>query len=177
MLKHAPMPRASWIAAIGASSVLFSLAFACAAPLAALAALCALRFSLRAGVLAVAGAWLANQAVGYLLLGYPLEAASFGWGGAIGLAALAALAAARLLSARASGMMAALVAFAAALGADQLALFASSFLLPTGPEAFSASTIVYVAQINGLAFALFLCLQALGERLGLAGSRSAALAA
>jgi hypothetical protein len=177
MLKHAPMPRASWIAAIGASSVLFSLAFACAAPLAALAALCALRFSLRAGVLAVAGAWLANQAVGYLLLGYPLEAASFGWGGAIGLAALAALAAARLLCARASGMMTALAAFAAALGADQLALFAASFLLPTGPEAFSASTIVYVAQINGLAFALFLCLQALGERLGLAGSRSAALAA
>jgi hypothetical protein len=161
-------PRAGWIALMAASSLAFSLAFACAAPLAALAALAALRFGLRAGALAVLGAWVANQAAGYGLLGYPMEASSFAWGGALGLAALAAFAAARFARDRANSMIAAHAAFAAALCADQIALYAASFLLPTGPEAFSAATISYVAQINGLAFALFLCLQAAGERLGLA---------
>jgi hypothetical protein len=172
-----PAPRASWLALIAAASVAFSLAFACAAPLAAVAALCALRFPARMGALAVAGAWAANQAVGYGVLGYPVEAASLAWGGALGLAALAAFAAARALSQRASpGLMTALVAFAAALGADQLALYAASFALPAGAEAFSAATIAYVAQVNGLAFALFLCLQALGERFGVAQQRLKAAA-
>jgi hypothetical protein len=79
---------ALWIALIAALTVGGSVAFACAAPLAAIAALAALTMRRVEGVALVVTAWLANQLVGFGILDYPLDVSTFGWGGAIGAAAV-----------------------------------------------------------------------------------------
>src|SRR5262249_21569049 len=54
-----------------AAALSASLIFACAAPFAAFAALAAGVLSRRNALLAIAAAWLANQAIGFGVLGYP----------------------------------------------------------------------------------------------------------
>src|SRR3954462_4631533 len=81
---------AIWIALVSGSSVLFSLALACATPFAALATVSGLALRRGPALALVGTAWLANQAVGYGLLNYPRTPDSFAWGAAIGIAALAA---------------------------------------------------------------------------------------
>jgi len=72
-----------------AAAILFSFAFACATPFPALTALAALHLR-RSDALALTGiAWVANQAIGYGLLGYPQTWDSFAWGGVIGVSAFA----------------------------------------------------------------------------------------
>ena len=75
-----------WIALVASCTVLASVAFACAAPLAAVATFAGTRMRVRAGCVVVGVAWLANQLIGYLLLGYPRTWDSLGWGAAIGIA-------------------------------------------------------------------------------------------
>src|SRR5262249_47157523 len=80
-----PMPLlAGWIALIAALTVGGSLAFACAAPLAAIAALASLTMRQVEGIALVVMAWLANQLVGFAIPGYPLDLSTFGWGRALG---------------------------------------------------------------------------------------------
>ncbi len=71
---------------------LASFAFACATPFAALAVIAAAMLRLRTAILVVAAAWLVNQAIGFGLLGYPVDANTILWGLVIGAAALAATA-------------------------------------------------------------------------------------
>src|SRR6476659_10664861 len=79
-----PMPLlAVWIALIAALTVGGSLAFACAAPFAAIAALASLTMRRAEGIALVVTAWLANQLAGFGILGYPLYLTTFGCGGAI----------------------------------------------------------------------------------------------
>jgi hypothetical protein len=72
--------------------VLASLAFACATPFAAFAALAGAMLPLSAALLVVMAAWIVNQAIGFGVLGYPMEMNTLLWGLAIGVAALAATA-------------------------------------------------------------------------------------
>jgi hypothetical protein len=76
--------RGLWISALVAASVASTFAFSCAAPLAAFAAIAALTLGRREALVAVGGAWLANQAVGFAFLHYPMEASTLGWGAALG---------------------------------------------------------------------------------------------
>jgi hypothetical protein len=76
--------RATWIALLGSSSVLFSFALACATPFAALAAIAGTRMPRHWALMLVGFAWAANQTIGYSILGYPRTTDSFGWGVAIG---------------------------------------------------------------------------------------------
>ena len=69
-----------WILLLTAASVFVTLGMACATPFAALATLAALHMSRRDGLALIGIAWLADQAVGYGLLGYPRTANSFAWG-------------------------------------------------------------------------------------------------
>jgi hypothetical protein len=71
-----------------AACVLASLAFACATPFAAFAALAGAMLPLSAAL----AAWIVNQAIGFGVLGYPMEMNTLLWGLAIGVAALAATA-------------------------------------------------------------------------------------
>ena len=87
-----------------AACVLASLTFACATPFAAFAALAGAMLPLSAALPVVLAAWIVNQAIGFGVLGYPMEMNTLLWGLAIGVAALAATAVSarvpRLLPAR-----------------------------------------------------------------------------
>ena len=72
--------------------MLASLAFACATPFAAFAALAGAMLPSSAALLVVMAAWIVNQAIGFGVLGYPMEMNTLLWGLAIGVAALAATA-------------------------------------------------------------------------------------
>jgi len=73
--------------------------YACAAPFAAFAVFAAVALSERDALRVVVALWLANQAIGYLLLGYPRTANSFMWGLAIGGAAVVSLLVAQWIAA------------------------------------------------------------------------------
>ena len=78
---------------------LTSFAFACATPFAAFAAFAGATLPLSAALPVVVAAWIINQAIGFGLLGYPVELNTVLWGFAIGMAALIATAASRWLGA------------------------------------------------------------------------------
>ena len=63
-----------WAGFLVAASAVGSLVFACATPFAAVAAVAAITLPLRPALAASVGVWLANQAVGYGLLAYPIDA-------------------------------------------------------------------------------------------------------
>jgi hypothetical protein len=71
---------------------LASFLFACATPFAAFAALAGAMLPLSAALPVVAAAWIVNQAIGFGMLGYPMELNTLLWGLAIGAAALLATA-------------------------------------------------------------------------------------
>lgn len=160
----------SWIVLVAVMSVAFSLVFACAAPFAALAAYAGALLTRRMAVVLVAAAWAANQLTGFLLLGYPRQWDSVGWGLAIGVAAVvAALVAARLRHAALRPVVALTLSLASASMTYEVILLAAAQVLPSGPDAFSWAVIAYVLRIDALAFAGLLLL----HRLAVAGGFTA----
>jgi hypothetical protein len=150
-----------WVALIAALSVGGSYVYACAAPFAAIGALAARKMDLATGLTLVALTWIANQIVGYGLLGYPQTANSFAWGGAIGLGAVAALFAARMIENLGWGTVAATVAsFAVAFIAYEATLYLASFGLG-GSDTFSFDIVARIFGINAVAFAGILALYAI----------------
>jgi len=143
---------ALWIGLVTIGSVVGSLAFACAAPLAATAAVAGLKMRTGEGLALVAAAWLANQLVGFLVLDYPQSWDSFAWGAAIGIASVIAFAAAALLARMRLPELAAIAAaFAAAFGVYEAALYAATAALPSSSEAFSGAVIVRILEVNAVA--------------------------
>lgn len=119
----------------------------------------------------VLAAWVANQAIGYGILGYPHSADSYAWGVAIGLAAMLALAAGRTVTASlaSTGAAAAMtVAFIAAFVVYEATLYAASFLLPSSEAAFSLRVVAYILQVNTLGLAALLLLRWIAELVGMA---------
>jgi hypothetical protein len=155
-----------WLGGLSAASAAFSVALACAMPFAALAAFAAGRLSRRDGLLVMAGAWAANQAVGFLLLDYPATSDSIAWGAALLLAALLAAGAAGLVAGRRPGWRALAAGFAAAFAAYEGALFAASFLLPGGETAFALPVMAEILAVNAAALAGLALLQQAAERFG-----------
>jgi hypothetical protein len=64
-----------------AACALTSFAFACATPFAAFAAIAGAMLPLSAALPVVLAAWIVNQAIGFGVLGYPIELNTFLWGG------------------------------------------------------------------------------------------------
>ncbi|MBX3578383.1 MAG: hypothetical protein KF723_14355 [Rhizobiaceae bacterium] len=142
----------AWIMIVAAASIAFSLALACATPFAAMAAIAGVFLAARPAIDLIAFAWVANQAVGFLVLGYPTTWDSFAWGAVIGVAALSALAVAvTMRRAVAAVLPAVVVAFLAGFAAYELVLFAAPALLPSGEEAFSAAIVLQIFWQNALA--------------------------
>src|SRR5690349_20282586 len=79
---------------------LFCSVFGCAMPFAAVAALAASNLPGRAGIAVVLGSWLINQLLGFTIHHYPRDASTFAWGLAMGVAAFAAYALARIVRER-----------------------------------------------------------------------------
>jgi hypothetical protein len=147
-----------WIVLIGVTSIALSRAFACATPFAALATLATFTLRDREAVGLVLFVWLANQVVGFSMLGYPWTASTFAWGAAIGAAALAGLIAARGVG-RFSGSVAWVampVALIAAFVAYEMVLFATSWILPSSSGAYSTVVVLRIFAINVVAAGLLL---------------------
>jgi hypothetical protein len=159
-----------WILLLTAASVFVTLGMACATPFAALATLAALHMSRRDGLALIGIAWLADQAVGYGVLGYPRTGNSVAWGVILGVAAFAALLAAQALAERArarGGLVVGAAAFAGAFGAYQAVLFAATAILASGAEAFSLPIVAWVLRVNLLSLAGLLILYRLALWIGL----------
>lgn len=159
-----------WIFLLTAASVFVTLGMACATPFAALATLAALHMSRRDGLALIGIAWLADQAVGYGVLGYPRSANSAAWGVILGVGAFAALLAAQALADRVrarGGVVAGAAAFAGAFVAYQAVLVAATAVLASGAEAVSLPIVAWVLRVNLLSLAGLLILHRLAAWVGL----------
>lgn len=162
--------RGLWIALLTGATIIGSFIFACATPFPALGALAALFMPRRDAFVLTLINWLANQIIGYGFLHYPQTFDSFAWGAVIGVSAVLGTAAAmgmRSLTQRTGWVASAVLSFIAAFAVYQVVLYAATaFLSDDGGS--SAKVIAYVAEINGLAFAGLLVLQAIGISAGIA---------
>ncbi|HML27393.1 MAG TPA: hypothetical protein PKE16_00870 [Hyphomicrobium sp.] len=157
---------AIWIALIALLSVGGSFVFACATPLAAIAALAATRMDGRTGLTLVVTAWLTNQIVGYGFLAYPHTLDSYAWGAALGGAAIAAFAAARLASGMIrSWLVLPVLSFFMAFAAYEFALYLAGLPLGSSDDAFSEAVIVQVFEVNALSFMGLVTLSAIANAL------------
>jgi hypothetical protein len=144
-----------------AATVLLSGSFACAVPFAALAVLCALGCDRKSGVLLIGTLWLANQAIGFAFLNYPVELECIALGLSLGISALLSLFAARAAIGVLRGFNAFIGAGAAlvlAFCAYEGGLYAATLILGSSEAAFSGPIIGEVAAINAASFAVLFCL-------------------
>ncbi len=144
---------ATWIALVTASSVLFSLALACATPFAAVATIAGTKMSRRSALVMVGTAWLVNQAIGYLILGYPRTWDSFAWGATIGVAAgLATIAIHGIAQLPGQPIVRIVASFIASFVIYEVMLFVATTVLPSGDGAFSLPIVGRMFGINIVAF-------------------------
>jgi hypothetical protein len=161
--------RPFWVLLLGAASF-FSFALACAMPFAGLCAVAACTLPRRGALAVAAGAWVANQVIGFAFLHYPWTANCVAWGVALGLSALLCTLAARWARwrlVRLHSVVACVVAFAAAFATFEAGLAGSSLLLG-GTESFTPSILVGILGINATAWVVFSVLTWGGSFLGLA---------
>lgn len=143
-----------WAGVLATSSVLGSLALACMFPFAAIATLLAATLPFRKALAWMGAAWFTNQLVGYLVLGYPQTANSFGHGLAIGVTALATLwVAKKVFTLRGDqSLVTSVIAFGAAFVAFETLLFVAALFLG-GVQNFVPSIVWMIAQNDILWFA------------------------
>ena len=148
--------RPLWFATLLVASIGISLGFACAVPLAALAALGVLTLGRRSALFLIVAVVAANQAVGFGLLHYPHDPATIAWGGAFVLVGVLAVFAAGLVQARAAalprlGLYA--LAFTAAFAAYEGGLFLLTLATHGELYPYALSNILHVLAINAVTFA------------------------
>lgn len=168
--------RSLWIASLIVASALFTFGFACALPLAAFAAIVALTSGRREALALSAAIWFVNQAVGFVFLHYPSDAATFAWGGALFVIALLSCEAAGSAARRLSGALAQSVAFLVAFVVYEGSLFAIG--LVTGETAdFAFATVARIFLINACAFVILWACSLVGATVAAKREPAATLAA
>ncbi|MCX9147105.1 hypothetical protein [Erythrobacter sp. WG] len=136
-------------AVLAVSTLTGSTVLACMMPFAAIAAIAALAMPARRGAAAVGLCWLGNQVLGFGLMGFPRDGATFAAGLSLLGSSLLAFVAARVVAGRGAN---ALLAFCAAFAAFEAMLFA--YALPFGdPSLFAAEIVGLIALNDGLWFA------------------------
>lgn len=148
--------RMLWLAMLTAASLIFSYGLACAAPIAAFAAIGALTLPRREAIILTVAVWLANQLAGFLLLDYPTTANSIAWGVVIGVAALAGLVAAEIVASRMADQNPIAVwisAFLAAFVVSQIAMLIPGVVALGGLASFAPAVVLEVFLLNAMAFA------------------------
>lgn len=157
-----------WIALVIALAMLGSFAYACAAPLAAIAALAAFTLGRMQGLILVAAMWLINQFVGYVFLSYPHTFSSYAWGVAIGAGAVIGYLAARTVArSDLSALIVLPVVFVTAFVFYQAGMFASASTFTSAENAFSTAIVREVFVINAVAFVGFVLLHRVAVALSL----------
>ena len=166
--------RFAWGGMLTVITVASPLAVACGTPFAALATLAALFLPRRDAFVLIAVNWLANQAIGFGLLHYPLNWDCYRGGINIGIAALVATTAALLAQGALRNVAAtprAIGSFAAAFITYEGILFLTS---PAGSGAdFAAPVVLYILYVNAVAFVALLLLQTAAAAMGLISSMAA----
>jgi len=167
--------RFAWGGILTVLTVASTLAVACGTPFAALATLAALFLPRRDAFALIAVNWVANQAIGFGLLHYPLNWDCYRGGIDLGIAALLSTMAAMLAQGALRTVAAtvrAIGSFAVAFVAYQGALFLFS---PAGSRAdFAAPVVWYIFYVNAIAFVALLLLQTTAAALGFISNREAA---
>jgi hypothetical protein len=130
--------------------ILGSLALSCVAPLCALAVALSATLELRGSLGVMTLVWLVNQAIGYTLFHFPRTANSFGWGLAIGIAALLIVIVARPVMRRTlrwSAWFRLGVTLVATLAVYETTLWMAAFILG-GRDMFTLPIVLQVAGSN-----------------------------
>ena len=151
--------RPVWVGVLIASSLVFSLGFACAAPLAAFAAIGAVTLPRPGAFGLILAVWLANQVTGFARLHYPLELTAFAWGLALCAAALLAGLAAQWTSGGLrdkNALLSSSAAFLASFVAYEGALVAVAALTASGLQNFALPIVLRIFAINAASFAALL---------------------
>jgi hypothetical protein len=159
-----------WLTLLVGASVAFSLGFACATPLAAFGAVAALTLSRQDAVFLILAVWLANQLVGFTVLGYPWTANTFAWGAALGAVAILATLAGQWTAGRSADAARAVgftATFLTAFAVYEAALFGISIALLGGTEVFTGAIQGQIFAINAAAFIGLLVLNRLAVSVGL----------
>ncbi|CAO1652907.1 hypothetical protein [Parasphingorhabdus sp. NYA22] len=143
-----------WAGVLATSSVLGSLALACIFPFAAIATLLAATLPFRKAAVWMGAVWFANQLVGYLILGYPQTANSFGHGLAMGVTAMATLGVAKMIFTLRGNQspVSSLLALGGAFVAFEALLYVAALYLG-GVANFAPSIVWMIAQNDILWFA------------------------
>lgn len=163
------LQRAAWPATLTVVTVLSTLALACATPFPALATLAALFLPRRTAFILVGANWLANQALGFGLLNYPLTWDCVRGGLELGVASLACTGAALIVQAalrRYGSTLTVMASFVAAFVTSEALLVALGGWRFSGD--WSPPVLVYVLSLNGIALAGLLLLQGIATTIGLA---------
>jgi hypothetical protein len=166
-----------WIVSLVAASVLLTLGFACALPIAAFATIAALTAGRREALAIMGAIWFANQAFGFAFLHYPADAVTLAWGGALGAIALLSCEVARSVLRRLKGVAGSGLAFLAAFVAYEGAIFLICLATGRGADDFTASIVSRIFVINACAFLALLAWSRLCATFGLDGRAQTALAA
>ncbi|MEK4035743.1 hypothetical protein WOC76_04755 [Methylocystis sp. IM3] len=149
------------IGALAVASVLFTLGFACAVPLAAFAAIAALSFGRRDALLSVGAVWLANQFWGFTFMHYPLDGETLAWGGALGVIAAFSCEAAGQLYRRLPGAIGVAAAFLGAFVVYEGALIMIDLIIAQNGDDFAFAVVTRIFLINACAFGGLLAIRAL----------------
>jgi hypothetical protein len=160
--------RSLWLAALVITSVVFTLGIACAVPFAALGAAAALTLPRRDALWLTGGVWLANQIVGYAVLGYPWTADCIAWTFILGGIALLSTVTPQALMPRLAGQNAVVTAvacFAAAFLVYEGGLYLISVSVMGGSDIYDFPTVTRILEINAAACGGLLGLHYLGAAL------------
>jgi hypothetical protein len=147
-----PSRTAIGIGALTVASVLTTIGFACAVPLAAFAAIAAMSFGRREALAAIGAVWLANQAWGFTFMHFPMDGETFAWGGALAMIAVLSCEAAGLATRRFAGAVGAFVAFLAAFLVYEGSLIAIDLAVGISADDFALATVARIFLINACSF-------------------------
>ena len=145
----------AWLAFLALAVGVLSFVFACATPFAAFGVLAAMTLSRTDAIRITIALWMANQVIGYGILGYPVTVNSVSWGLAIGGAAVSSTIVARLIFSRlqtARGLTRAVVALGGTFVMYEIALFTVAVAGLGGAGSFAGPIVGRILVINAAAF-------------------------
>jgi hypothetical protein len=143
-----------WIGLSAAVSAMLTAGYTCVVPFAALGVAAAMTLPRREAVVCTLVVWLANQAAGFGLMGYPWTPSTMGWGAVIGVAALAGTLAAQWLRRSLHGWRSSLQAvtvFVVAFALYESILYAAAITMLGGTGAFAPAIMGHVLGVNVVA--------------------------
>lgn len=163
-----------WLATLAAASVAASLGLACAVPLGAFAALGALTLERRSAVTMIILVVVANQIIGFTILLYPRDGATFAWGPVFLLAGVSATLAAFSIKERCVSLgpaLSVIVTFLAAFITYETVFFAVSLASHSEMDAYSAPIVARIFEVNLAVFVGLMVMERIAVALGLLKSQ------